>query len=179
MNMRNSSYSAAVSASSWGCELKYRYNYELDDVADVSLFVRLWVEMPRVGSSNGFHRRQPLREAVSWNDYDIEGNSVKLRQPLREAVSWNITALYKNRGFLCQPLREAVSWNVRISVIVLIVSGQPLREAVSWNDEVEKAVQEVSGQPLREAVSWNTVGKPKKSDNQMSASSWGCELKCF
>ena len=55
----------------------------------VSLFVRLWVEMHWLRWSPRMLLRQPLREAVSWNN---PGSSVFGRtccQPLREAVSWN------------------------------------------------------------------------------------------
>ena len=58
--------------------------------ATVSLFVRLWVEMPITVISFLTPWCQPLREAVSWNVSKYSGLFVIIRQPLREAVSWNI-----------------------------------------------------------------------------------------
>ena len=55
------------SASSWGCELKYK-NIVLPMLTwIVSLFVRLWVEITVEKFSMSDIRCQPLREAVSWN----------------------------------------------------------------------------------------------------------------
>ena len=78
-----------TSASSWGCELKYWFLLSRVRVLNVSLFVRLWVEITtlmrflkrdivslfvrlwveilKVLSMWIMRRRQPLREAVSWN----------------------------------------------------------------------------------------------------------------
>ena len=59
--------SGSPSASSWGCELKYTNNRKCRSEALVSLLVRLWVEI--IPMQNYRHRikRQPPREAVSWN----------------------------------------------------------------------------------------------------------------
>ena len=126
------------------------------DTGLVSLFVRLWVEMHWLRWSPRMLLRQPLREAVSWNN---PGSSVFGRtccQPLREAVSWNglqFRTPYRNqevslfvrlwveillaarviRWLPCQPLREAVSWNVNHPGQIIHERRQPLREAVSWN----------------------------------------------
>ena len=68
-NVAKAAYGMAetASASSWGCELKYRY---------------LWYK-PTWGS-------QPLREAVSWNSVYGFWEWYPSGQPLREAVSWNL-----------------------------------------------------------------------------------------
>ena len=124
-----------LSASSWGCELKYH-------------------EVRQKKRSPG----QPLREAVSWNVNHINCFIRKKSQPLREAVSWNDICFMRRTVPSSQPLREAVSWNepdtkvgplslvslfVRLWVEIILhlklsveSSGQPLREAVSWNNAV-------------------------------------------
>ena len=145
-----------MSASSWGCELKFRPN---------SFFLST--------------RGQPLREAVSWNEADMDTGSVTLGQPLREAVSWNILAFSYNSEYFCQPLREAVSWNfdVRIfcpspcvSLFVRLWVEIPIRclRSARWQC-----------QPLREAVSWNLLQLSLRRSSLLSASSWGCELKWY
>ena len=70
------------SASSWGCELKYK-NIVLPMLTwIVSLFVRLWVEITVEKFSMSDIRCQPLREAVSWNkkhdNYYVAGPVVSL-----------------------------------------------------------------------------------------------------
>ena len=99
------------SASSWGCELK-------------CLLLSCSVDC----------RRQPLREAVSWNSKLFGLNKITVGQPLREAVSWNVLKLFPIRRTESQPLREAVSWNVGDFETTVYDGRQPLREAVSWNN---------------------------------------------
>ena len=123
-----------LSASSWGCELKFRKQCYHTQSYTVSLFVRLWVEIKRFLIFSPTVGCQPLREAVSWNKRTIPDIRGAFRQPLREAVSWNI--IMKNH--------------------FVSVDSQPLREAVSWNQHM-----------LR-----------KRKTLYLSASSWGCELKC-
>ena len=166
-----------LSASSWGCELKYITN-----------------TIYRIKNS------QPPREAVSWNTYGIRRCSPTRSQPPREAVSWNRINVRKKFTVSRQPPREAVSWNLKnvglgnvtsVSLLVRLwveifrsrlcwslcrssasswgcelkffldlfwvsrIKCQPPREAVSWNDwEVEIWVVKMC-QPPREAVSWN------------------------
>ena len=75
------------SASSWGCELKYRL---------------------RPHYNHAFC--QPLREAVSWNNVVYFVISPFLGQPLREAVSWNMI-----RAFLrCDQSVSASSWGCEL-----------------------------------------------------------------
>ena len=57
-----------LSASSWGCELKYWHEPHVIHPHRVSLFVRLWVEIPMCVDDYIHEERQPLREAVSWNN---------------------------------------------------------------------------------------------------------------
>ena len=107
MAVRNIS---VVSASLWGCELKYStvlYRYTgwsqppceavswnfntggCDENRNVSLLVRLWVEIYGVSKILKNKQGQPPCEAVSWN---VLGNKTAgriNRQPPCEAVSWN------------------------------------------------------------------------------------------
>ena len=55
------------SASLWGCELKYKYDSEAIKESEVSLLVRLWVEMRSNDLITPISYRQPPCEAVSWN----------------------------------------------------------------------------------------------------------------
>ena len=104
----------ASSASSWGCELKYRY---LKD--------------------RGALRRQPLREAVSWNNIYISTGADRNSQPLREAVSWNINQVLMLRDQdNSQPLREAVSWNISSVLLSTLLSSS----ASSWGCELKYPV---------------------------------------
>ena len=145
----------------------------------VSLFVRLWVEIPRLSRNFWTDNCQPLREAVSWNAAAPYGRFLYMgSQPLREAVSWNIEITYN-------VTEQVVSLFVRLWVEILLILViletnycQPLREAVSWNVNSINTELANCGQPLREAVSWNFYSLMTISVNLMSASSWGCELKC-
>ena len=100
----------------------------------VSLFVRLWVEMLLQSYFLDGKKRQPLREAVSWNSFYPFYQVLQECQPLREAVSWNAAPETLKNLHNCQPLREAVSWNFMNNGDLKYAIGQPLREAVSWNN---------------------------------------------
>ena len=147
----------SLSASSWGCELKYKIHRCIRHATAVSLFVRLWVEILSDSEIPRGQVSQPLREAVSWNieiTYDI---TEWISQPLREAVSWNSQSCRIISSVFRQPLREAVSWN---EIKVNEINGdycQPLREAVSWNSSKSEIRWFATCQPLREAVSWNMM----------------------
>ena len=148
--------SGKVSASSWGCELKCaKFLYGFNGVV-----------------------RQPLREAVSWNELPIVWQDIDYRQPLREAVSWNIDLPPQVNGLSRQPLREAVSWNT------FLVLTYPYLKVVSlfvrlWVEMVPhvRDTWKKKCQPLREAVSWNNSWEQWIRNCYTSASSWGCELK--
>ena len=89
----NSSLIASTSASSWGCELKYRVICPFWHGCFVSLFVRLWVEMWIYLPFS-----QTIKSASSWG-CELKWNQSSQcqwmhRQPLREAVSWNTCSSY-------------------------------------------------------------------------------------
>ena len=146
----------ALSASSWGCELKYYNKLEggvpigqplreavswndtqgslSDRPCSVSLFVRLWVEITKRRKSKKEVSRQPLREAVSWNGYDGWVYTKSISQPLREAVSWNKKWKWRLRS----SAKSAFSWGCELKcgvsgAVIHQIVRQPLREAVSWN----------------------------------------------
>ena len=121
-----------LSASSWGCELKCQFSTNPHAVPGVSLFVRLWVEMWLSGSAVCWPS-----SASSWGCElkCVHHHSRKAGycQPLREAVSWN------NGGkiqYVRYPM-SASSWGCELkypgSVLGELEAGQPLRKAVSWN----------------------------------------------
>ena len=115
------------SASSWGCELKYTIVNELWRWCDVSLFVRLWVEI-----FLALKTYASLLSASSW------GCELKCYLPVIITIN------------VCQPLREAVSWNNNGLLITACAGRQPLREAVSWN----KIGLEIPGKLVPSASSW-------------------------
>ena len=144
------------SASSWGCELKYRDGQDTENNLRVSLFVRLWVEMSPSTVLKLSLYRQPLREAVSWND-GISTKSQMLDVSLfvrlwveifsiccimfkkESASSWGCEL--KWFGGYSDWSRYSVSLFVRLWVEIILPlmqkylnSCQPLREAVSWNE---------------------------------------------
>ena len=178
-----------MSASSWGCELKC-YKYIIPHLLlNVSLLVRLWVEM-----LNTLENTELSTSASSWG---CELKCIKnchhitpLSQPPREAVSWN-KPINSDLGYnIRQPPREAVSWNTgncrtcftyTVSLLVrlwveirisprLANSSQP--SASSWGCELKwfetNLMWVMSCQPPREAVSWNEPRNAKKTKGTVS-----------
>ena len=124
---------------------------------DVSLFVRLWVEITDCRLLVWIR----LLSASSWG---CELKFALITPPetsISSASSWGCELKYKN------------------IVLPMLKWGQPLREAVSWNILLFVHFFSTPRQPLREAVSWNTKILFFRCWNGSSASSWGCELKCF
>ena len=134
MLLLSGSHSKTLSASLWGCELKY----------GIHILLKLW------------RKCQPPCEAVSWNTVSIRSFNLPSGQPPCEAVSWN---------------------NVTVNVTDETIS-QPPCEAVSWNWTLLNTGEDVSGQPPCEAVSWNFNQTITATGRIRSASLWGCELKC-
>ena len=122
-----------VSASLWGCELKFlmlpvlhyslnrqppceavSWNMTQGQISEdntVSLLVRLWVEIPCFTKPNNDGLCQPPCEAVSWNKSESSYKISLPCQPPCEAVSWNATRSVIPFSSPCQPPCEAVSWN--------------------------------------------------------------------
>ena len=140
MHYQFSEQKKLVSASSWGCELKWMISSFCETCS----------------------HSQPLREAVSWNSFSGNKLSFNHGQPLREAVSWNVTILIVVLFAISQPLREAVSWNT----IIGKRTKKHLLSASSWGCELKWSIEELGneqeGQPLREAVSWNPPVLPEQ-----------------
>ena len=167
------------SASLWGCELKYCYaetkqkaiNVSLlvrlwveiswtlisDYQVFVSLLVRLWVEIRLLTDQTFLALRQPPCEAVSWNTYEILYGGSPVCQPPCEAVSWNTRQLWN----YCN--RCIVSLLVRLWVEIIRVDAMKTETKPSaslWGCELkysgiyQTAIHEC--QPPCEAVSWNS-----------------------
>ena len=144
-----------LSASSWGCELKSNSSYDNNCA---------WMSASSWGCELKYcdkpHHASSVPSASSWGcelKYDISGTHPQLKVVSLFVRLW-VEIIHKNNATArerSQPLREAVSWNVNSAIKILLSYRQPLREAVSWNS-------------LRQAP-WLCP--------EVSASSWGCELK--
>ena len=144
---------------------------------------------------------QPLREAVSWNTNTYPNKNslivvslfvrlwVEINQMLSEILPMMVSLfvrlwveIYDNFG-TCVQKRSASSWGCELKcrkqLIMDSQNRQPLREAVSWNIHIIALQGQPDCQPLREAVSWNTLRIHVLPYCRLSASSWGCELKCI
>ena len=122
------------SASSWGCELKYDWALRLD-VCVLS------------ASSWGCELKWSCSSGMIWAVF---------RQPLREAVSWNDSGI-------CHQSDSYVSLFVRLWVEMTFTVFAPefqVASASSWGCELKcessNRIMFTRCQPLREAVSWNT-----------------------
>ena len=170
-------------------------------LGSVSLFVRLWVEIPPFQRQ----KRKEVPSASSWGcELKCYDTVVRyLRNPVSLFVRLWVEMLWYRRSLSsepCQPLREAVSWNANNVLSVIYQCSQPLREAVSWNASKPISLSAPANvslfvrlwveiimyfqtfipklrQPLREAVSWNIFCRHGIKTGTGSASSWGCELK--
>ena len=134
ISRKRNHWRTALSASLWGCELKWIIQNTKETGERVSLLVRLWVEISFPSYPGVIESSQPPCEAVSWNIYDFCYSFECLCQPPCETVSWNTLDAYsaqydassaslwgcelkwfkRNRTFdgHSQPPCEAVSWNI-------------------------------------------------------------------
>ena len=168
---------AVLSASLWGCELKYLTN--LDSVFLLSQppceavswnTIAYYLALPTSNS-------QPPCEAVSWNlalatDFctlsvsllvrlwvEISADSALFgavsRQPPCEAVSWNACSLV----IVITSVQSASLWGCELKCVInqkeTLVFRQPPCEAVSWNAPYHCKHILLLCQPPCEAVSWN------------------------
>ena len=167
--------------------------------ANVSLLVRLWVE---ILCGRIWNRRccQPPCEAVSWNECDAKEGCLAKCQPPCEAVSWNISPDKAIRLINCQPPCEAVSWNdsiangiSSISVSLLVRLWVEMSSICLFSSAISVSllvrlwveIPFLRWHPWKNLVSllvrlW--VEMHRSSDRYIyslqSASLWGCELKC-
>ena len=121
------------SASSWGCELKFRSADRDDCVREVSLFVRLWVEI------------EQIRLYTVW---------------MMSASSWGCELKY---------LLHILFYYIQIVSLFVRLLVEITVEKFSMSD--------IRCQPLREAVSWNMTCDTLYLTTRSSVSSWGCKLK--
>ena len=108
-----------TSASSWGCELKYLTTRNMRAAMKVSLFVRLWVEIP--GFLPGYRILGVSLFVRLWvemiNSLYVCSNSL-VSLFVRLWVEIKLFILDSSHHS-CQPLREAVSWNVTFNLPLL------------------------------------------------------------
>ena len=121
----------------------------------VSLFVRLWVEMWMWKEEIHHQCCQPLREAVSWNISNI-------RNRLHGKVSLFVRLWVEMKGIggEISPEESASSWGCELKCVILPSRINVTWSASSWGCELKYA--------FRSSV----------FIRNKSASSWGCELKC-
>ena len=164
-----------------------KYQLLLFNHLDVSLFVRLWVEIiasPKENVALPVSLFVRLWVEISGQFQIFSNWLVSLFVRLWVEI---INVLDKIKKEICQPLREAVSWNLLNIPISCLETSQPLREAVSWNENAMRLWVEI----LCPYTSCPTVSvslfvrlwveilmQLLSSCLPQSASSWGCELKC-
>ena len=167
---------------------------------DVSLLVRLWVEMSWAFSWGSVLSRQPPCEAVSWNVHHV------LVHGLSDAVSLLVRLWVEMPSIL--PFGDAMSVSLLVRLWVEISTygatgasaiRQPPCEAVSWNgiissDRSQRLVSLLVR--LWVEIDWDSRKSPHIAVSLLvrlwveidpvsfqdlgttSASLWGCELKC-
>ena len=179
-----------MSASSWGCELKYKSN---NAAIIIAMSASSW------GCELKWHWRsvrkaadgQPPREAVSWNSIYYESIWCRCCQPPREAVSWNVLAS-SGRFWISVSLLVRL-WVEMLPTQISVTNDSP--SASSWGCELKykrnwiyfrwdivsllvrlwveiqsqpgRGVHETS-QPPREAVSWNVPAAAVRTVMQVS-----------
>ena len=189
-----------VSASLWGCELKFHPWLIRTGFIRVSLLVRLWVE---ITSPDRLYRAYVSASLwgceLKWSHIHLLSNytpSASLwgcelkwvtawarqrlkRQPPCEAVSWNNSAKFLASVRICQPPCEAVSWNIELFALCLFWPVSLLVRLWVEMQAFRRVHLSLSRQPPCEAVSWNVQKQLSAASGDLSASLWGCELKCF
>ena len=164
------------SASSWGCELKGMQHFVSAKDKTVSLFVRLWVEILKIICQN--HK---IASASSWGcELKYSSRSFPFRfygQPLREAVSWN-NACAKQAVRLEE---SASSWGCELKCSVWLTYASCRQSASSWGCELKYWWRLQYHEWSWSASSWGCELKYQmgrwRTLECWSASSWGCELK--
>ena len=134
-----------MSASLWGCELKYRYRFQ---------FTELF--------------RQPPCEAVSWNITNKNQELINSCQPPCEAVSWNSD----QPAGLASHRRSASLWGCELKYIPSPVYCLHKLSASLWGCELKCHLPiwplENRCQPPCEAVSWNIVFRDECRNQSVS-----------
>ena len=157
--------------------------------ADVSLLVRLWVEMSMLiiywlkltsaslwGCELKFLRKkgglQAEWSASLWGcELKSSQNTAKSQefgQPPCEAVSWNCWDIYQ----ATPDIPSASLWGCELTYWFWSSSGwicrQPPCEAVSWNTYPVLCIVFINCQPPCEAVSWNIVFRDECRNQSVS-----------
>ena len=147
-----------VSASLWGCELKYGWIYFCMD---------FWC--------------QPPCEAVSWNVDNVSGNVMQYCQPPCEAVSWN-SPIFTIRG---EYNASASLWGCELKSLCRNgATGKQVRqppcEAVSWNlKQKQNLLRQEKVSLLARLWVERTITMMKTGTMMKSSYLRGWELKCY
>ena len=145
---------AILSASLWGCELKYSKNriFFIDE-------------------------SQPPCEAVNWNLPAWACQIVGRGQPPCEAVNWNKFAILSPRFWLCQPPCEAVNWNICSIFVACSLSVSLLVRL--WIEICLLLLFHCSSLVSLLVRLWIEICDSHEAvvREWLSASLWGCELK--
>ena len=145
---------------------------------DVSLLVRLWVEILSVLLY--VYKVNVSLLVRLWVEMSITdcNDALDYGQPPCEAVSWNITAAILSPTALGQPPCEAVSWNEQLKDSIQKVTSS----ASLWGCELKYIVTKKRDLWHWSASLWGCELKYRSLQQQRtwkeSASLWGCELKC-
>ena len=129
----------------------------IEEIGDVILFVRMWVEIRRMVMEYVGREGHPLREDVSWNLLYLFRLTLRFRHPLREDVSWNIRRTATRKPVLIVILFVRM-W---VEIRKLQISKHLINVILFVRMWVEM---------IRQYVQWKCV---------RSSSSWGCELKSW
>ena len=142
------------SASSWGCELKCVYRWSAVHDSPVSLFVRLWVEMLITISL-----RVTNMSASSWGCELKYADTDSIHCDLQSASSWGCELKYLSKYTTEVRYMSASSWGCELKCGIPGSNRWLGKSASSWGCELKflrwNQLHLQSGQPLREAVSWN------------------------
>ena len=149
----------------------------LSALSVVSLFVRLWVEISVHCHPLQENCRQPLREAVSWNNFFWCRNTVRRKS----ASSWGCELKYQVFRPLLFLTGSASSWGCELKSFRANSFPSVGQSASSWGCELKwhgcyfgflvVVVSLFVRLWVEMCSSCNNSGLSK------SASSWGCELK--
>ena len=170
------SFVQELSASLWGCELKCTEIGIPSARSDVSLLVRLWVEMFWTVCYLQHHSVSLLVRL--WVEITVDYLS-----PLSAVVSllvrlW-VEIIWKKRYE--RLMKSASLWGCELKYIIWFPWRSLERSASLWGCELKCRIDSITiytrSQPPCEAVSWNIIRSEYTWDDCTSASLWGCELK--
>ena len=122
-----------TSLSLWECGLKWYFNPHSHAGSDVTLFVRVWIEIQDAVNDIEWAKGHSLCESVDWNKQKSIDCAKRLCHSLCESVDWNRCIwrewCIKSSHSLC----ESVDWNLMYLYYLQKDVGHSLCESVDWN----------------------------------------------